>query len=169
MSQIGCSCPLLVMQLFFTPPYSRSVKYLLIKCSFILRRLVLSLDCLICSIVMLWLFEAVVICSLAANSGLFANRAACGTRYRVTCTSGTNLGVPQPCTGNSVDVTVVDLCPGCASNQLNLSQEAFAVIANRDAGRINIEYNRTCARNEKLMVNADGQSGELPIHVGPNL
>ncbi|GKA35304.1 EG45-like domain containing protein [Tanacetum coccineum] len=50
--------------------------------------------------------------------------------------------VPQPCTGNSVDVTVVDLCPGCASNQVDLSQEAFAVIANRDAGRINIEYNR---------------------------
>ncbi|PWA13622.1 barwin-related endoglucanase [Artemisia annua] len=77
----------------------------------------------------------------AANSGLFANRAACGTRYRVTCTSGTN-SVPQPCTGNSVDVTIVDLCPGCASNQIDLSQEAFAVIANRDAGRINIEYNR---------------------------
>ncbi|KAK9076781.1 hypothetical protein SSX86_005115 [Deinandra increscens subsp. villosa] len=79
---------------------------------------------------------------LAANSGLFANRAACGTRYRVTCVSGTNAGVPRPCTGNSVDVTVVDLCPGCAGNQVDLSQEAFAVIANTDAGRINIEYNR---------------------------
>ena len=78
----------------------------------------------------------------AANSGLFANRAACGTRYRVTCTGPTNGGIPQPCTGNSVDVTIVDLCPGCASNQIDLSQEAFAVIANRDARRINIEYNR---------------------------
>ncbi|KAJ0800221.1 putative EG45-like domain containing protein, plant [Helianthus annuus] len=48
---------------------------------------------------------------LATNRDLFNNRAACGTKYRVTCTSGTNAGVPQPCTGNSVDVTVVDLCP----------------------------------------------------------
>ncbi|GKA69335.1 EG45-like domain containing protein, partial [Tanacetum coccineum] len=54
----------------------------------------------------------------------------------------TNDGVLQPCTGNSVDVTVVDFCPACASNQVDLSQEAFAVIANPDAGRINIEYNR---------------------------
>ncbi|GJU25451.1 EG45-like domain containing protein [Tanacetum coccineum] len=79
---------------------------------------------------------------LAANRDMFANGAACGTRYRVTCTGRTNDGVLQPCTGNSVDVTVVDFCPGCASNQVDLSQEAFAVIANPDAGRINIEYNR---------------------------
>ncbi|GKC31965.1 EG45-like domain containing protein [Tanacetum coccineum] len=59
-----------------------------------------------------------------------------------SCYGNQDQGVPQPCTGNSVDVTVVDLCPGCASNQVDLSQEAFAVIANRDAGRINIEYNR---------------------------
>ncbi|KAI7738041.1 hypothetical protein M8C21_010503 [Ambrosia artemisiifolia] len=78
---------------------------------------------------------------LAANSGLFNNRAACGQRYRVTCTSGTN-AVPNPCTGRSVDVTVVDLCPGCAGNQVDLSQEAFQVIANPDAGRVNIDYNR---------------------------
>ncbi|KAJ0591934.1 putative EG45-like domain containing protein, plant [Helianthus annuus] len=66
--------------------------------------------------------------------------AACGTRYRVTCTGRTNLGVLEPCTGQSVDVTVVDLCPGCASDQIDLSQEAFAVIANPDAGRILIDY-----------------------------
>ncbi|MFS7917872.1 putative rlpA-like protein, double-psi beta-barrel [Helianthus anomalus] len=86
-------------------------------------------------------FEDRGVMILAANSGLFNNRAACGTRYRVTCTGGTN-AVAQPCTGRSVDVTVVDLCPGCAGNQVDLSQEAFAVIANTDAGRINIEYNR---------------------------
>ncbi|KAJ0942361.1 putative rlpA-like protein, double-psi beta-barrel [Helianthus annuus] len=79
---------------------------------------------------------------LAANRGLFNNRAACGTRYRVRCTSGTRAGVPQPCTGRSVDVTVVDLCPGCNPNQVDLSREAFQVIANPDAGRINIDYNR---------------------------
>ena len=87
-------------------------------------------------------FEDRGVMILAANSGLFNNREACGHRYRVTCTGGTNAGVPQPCTGRSVDVTVVDLCPGCAGNQVDLSQEAFAVIANTEAGRINIEYNR---------------------------
>ncbi|XP_023731750.1 EG45-like domain containing protein [Lactuca sativa] len=87
-------------------------------------------------------FEDRGVMILAANSGLFANRAACGDRYRVTCTGRTNDGVLNPCTGRSVDVTVVDLCPGCAANQVDLSQEAFAVIANTDAGRINIEYNR---------------------------
>ncbi|KAM0013494.1 putative EG45-like domain containing protein, plant [Helianthus debilis subsp. tardiflorus] len=86
-------------------------------------------------------FEDRGVMILAANSGLFNNRAACGTRYRVTCTGATN-AVAQPCTGRSVDVTVVDLCPGCAGNQVDLSQEAFAVIANTNAGKINIEYNR---------------------------
>ncbi|KAJ0599301.1 putative rlpA-like protein, double-psi beta-barrel [Helianthus annuus] len=79
---------------------------------------------------------------IAANSGLFASAAACGTRYRVTCTSGTNEGVPQPCTGNSVVATIVHLCPGCAANEIDLSRDAFAVIANLDAGRINVEYNQ---------------------------
>ncbi|GJS82824.1 EG45-like domain containing protein [Tanacetum coccineum] len=79
---------------------------------------------------------------LAANSGLFANGAACGTRYRVTCMGRTNDDVLQPCTGNSIDVTVVNLCLRCASNQVDISQEAFVVIANTDAERINIEYNR---------------------------
>ncbi|KAJ0591931.1 putative EG45-like domain containing protein, plant [Helianthus annuus] len=87
-------------------------------------------------------FEDRGVMILAANSGLFNNRAACGQRYRVSCTSRTNDGVLQPCTGRSVDVTVVDLCPGCNPNQVDLSREAFQVIANPDAGRINIEYNR---------------------------
>ncbi len=76
----------------------------------------------------------------AANNGLFGNGAACGRRYRVTCISGTNQGVPRPCRGNSVVVTVVDRCPGCNSDQIDLSQEAFAIIADPNAGRINIDY-----------------------------
>ncbi|CAA2985699.1 EG45-like domain containing protein [Olea europaea var. sylvestris] len=78
----------------------------------------------------------------AANPSLYNNGAACGTRYRVTCTGPTNQGVPQPCTGNDVTVTIVDLCPGCGADQLDLSQEAFSTIANTDAGRIRIEYNQ---------------------------
>ncbi|KAI3709181.1 hypothetical protein L2E82_38940 [Cichorium intybus] len=79
---------------------------------------------------------------VAANARLFAGKGACGRRYRVRCTSGTNLGVPHPCRGGTVDVTVVDLCPGCAGDQLDLSQEAFAMIADPDEGRISIEYHQ---------------------------
>lgn len=74
----------------------------------------------------------------AAGDALWDNGAACGRMYRVTCTSGTN-ATPNPCTGNSVTVRIVDRCPsaGCI---LDLSQEAFSVIGNLDAGRINIDY-----------------------------
>lgn len=70
----------------------------------------------------------------AVNSGLFANKAACGRRYRITCTG------PSSCKGGSVDVTVVDLCPGCSANGFDLSQEAFSAIADPSVGRINIDY-----------------------------
>nr|XP_043627288.1 EG45-like domain containing protein [Erigeron canadensis] len=85
-------------------------------------------------------FKSQGVMIVAANRGLFANKGACGRRYRVRCTGGTNAGVPRPCKGKTIDVTVVDLCPGCAGDQLDLSQEAFAMIANPDAGRIKIDY-----------------------------
>ncbi|KAG8372459.1 hypothetical protein BUALT_Bualt12G0068400 [Buddleja alternifolia] len=74
----------------------------------------------------------------AANPGLFNNRAACGRRYRVRCTGGTN-SVPA-CRNGEVIVRIVDLCPGCGPDQLDLSREAFSAIANPDAGRIRIDY-----------------------------
>ena len=77
---------------------------------------------------------------LAANRGMFANKGACGKRYRVRCTGGTNAGVAHPCKGKTIEVTVVDLCPGCAGYQIDLSQQAFAMIANPDEGKIKIEY-----------------------------
>ncbi|XP_047333525.1 EG45-like domain containing protein [Impatiens glandulifera] len=76
----------------------------------------------------------------AANRALFNNKAACGRRYRVTCTGRTNQGVLQPCRGGSVTVKIVDLCPGCAADQLDLSKEAFSAIADPNAGLINIDY-----------------------------
>ena len=75
----------------------------------------------------------------AASPALYANGAACGRRYSVACTSGTN-AVPNPCRNGRVTVTVVDLCPGCPANGLDLSQEAFSIIADPAAGRINIDY-----------------------------
>ncbi|KAI3444099.1 hypothetical protein Pfo_000764 [Paulownia fortunei] len=76
----------------------------------------------------------------AANPSLYNNRAACGRRYRVRCTGATNQGIPQPCRNGEIIVKIVDLCPGCGANQLDLSQQAFSRIANPDAGRIRIDY-----------------------------
>lgn len=76
----------------------------------------------------------------AASDAIWGNRAACGKRYRVTCTGATNQGVPQPCKGTSVVVKIVDYCPPGCRGTIDLSQEAFAVIANPDAGKIKISY-----------------------------
>ncbi|KAF5195882.1 Eg45-like domain containing protein [Thalictrum thalictroides] len=78
----------------------------------------------------------------AASDAIWNNRAACGRMYRVTCVGPTNQGVPQPCRGNGVIVKIVDYCPpGCAGT-IDLSQEAFAMIADPNAGKITIEYNQ---------------------------
>ncbi|KAK8954624.1 EG45-like domain containing protein [Platanthera zijinensis] len=76
----------------------------------------------------------------AASDEIWDNRAACGRQYTVTCTGATNQG-GYPCNGNSVVVTIVDYCPppGCQAT-MDLSQEAFAAIANTDAGKILISY-----------------------------
>lgn len=78
---------------------------------------------------------------VAADPGLFNSKAACGKTCTVRCTGGTNQGTPQPCLDGEVTVTIVDLCPECAANQLDLSLEAFSAIANPDAGKITVEYN----------------------------
>ncbi|XP_012831268.1 PREDICTED: EG45-like domain containing protein [Erythranthe guttata] len=78
----------------------------------------------------------------AANPSLYNNGAACGTSYRVRCTGRTNAGVLAPCRNGEITVRIVDLCPGCGVDQLDLSQEAFSMIADPNAGRILIEYNR---------------------------
>ncbi|XP_026657868.1 putative EG45-like domain containing protein 1 [Phoenix dactylifera] len=77
----------------------------------------------------------------AASDPIYDNGAACGRQYSVTCTGPTNEGVPHPCTGASVTVTIVDRCPspGCQAT-LDLSEQAFAAIADLNAGKINIEY-----------------------------
>ncbi|KAH6779394.1 hypothetical protein C2S52_010631 [Perilla frutescens var. hirtella] len=75
----------------------------------------------------------------AANPSLYNNGKACGQRYRIRCTGGTNHG-DKPCRNGHVTVKIVDLCPDCASNQLDLSKQAFSKIGNPDAGVIRINY-----------------------------
>ncbi|KAI8562769.1 hypothetical protein RHMOL_Rhmol03G0061000 [Rhododendron molle] len=71
----------------------------------------------------------------AASDAIWNNRAACGRMYRVHCTGS------QHCKDQSVVVKIVDYCPppGCAGT-FDLSKEAFSVIADPDAEKINIEY-----------------------------
>nr|KYP40422.1 EG45-like domain containing protein [Cajanus cajan] len=77
----------------------------------------------------------------AASDALYANGAACGKMYKITCTGPTNQGVPQPCKGGSVTVKIVDRCPSPAcKSTIDLSQEAFSAIADLNAGKINIDY-----------------------------
>ncbi|TVU46246.1 hypothetical protein EJB05_05771, partial [Eragrostis curvula] len=79
---------------------------------------------------------------IAAGSDVFwSGGSPCDQVYEVTCTGATNQGVPHPCTGRSVTVKIVDLCPSPACRgTIDLSQEAFAVIADPNAGKVNIEY-----------------------------
>ncbi|KAK6136453.1 hypothetical protein DH2020_029809 [Rehmannia glutinosa] len=78
----------------------------------------------------------------AASDTIWDNKAACGRTYKVKCTGATNKGVPNPCTGQSVVVRVVDYCPPGCRGTIDLSQEAFAVIANTDAGKIKIQFDQ---------------------------
>ncbi|PON42165.1 Expansin, partial [Parasponia andersonii] len=75
------------------------------------------------------------------SNELWNNGEACGRTIGVMCTGATNLA-PQSCiegTDIAVVVEITDHCPKCSST-INLSEDAFSVIANPDAGRIWIEY-----------------------------
>lgn len=77
----------------------------------------------------------------AASNELWGSGDACGNKYRVKCLSGTNAGVPHPCKHNTdVVVTIVDFCPPGCQGTFDLSQEAFAKIADRNEGKINIDF-----------------------------
>lgn len=74
---------------------------------------------------------------VAVNEGLWDNGAACGRRYRIRCVSGNN----RPCKGGSIDVKVVDSCPGSSCpNTLLMSNDAFAAISRFPHAKINVEY-----------------------------
>ncbi|KAK8504009.1 hypothetical protein V6N13_092764 [Hibiscus sabdariffa] len=74
----------------------------------------------------------------AAGDELWDDGEVCGKTFTVKCTGAQN-DVPHPCTGKSVKVKIADQCPGCPST-MDLSQEAFAHIADPVAGIINIDY-----------------------------
>ncbi|XP_042482310.1 EG45-like domain containing protein [Macadamia integrifolia] len=73
-----------------------------------------------------------------ASDTIWNNRAACGRSYTVTCTGAAN-DTPNPCKGGSITVKIVDYCANC-NGDINLSQDAFAKIADLEAGKIKVEY-----------------------------
>lgn len=64
----------------------------------------------------------------AINDGEYAKAAACGSCLNVVGPKG------------SIKVRVVDRCPECAGNHIDLSAQAFAKIAEPKAGRVPITY-----------------------------
>ncbi|XWS17903.1 hypothetical protein CRYUN_Cryun33cG0108500 [Craigia yunnanensis] len=77
----------------------------------------------------------------AASDEIWNDGRGCGQMYQVTCISGTNEGTPYPCWGSgTVEVKIVDRCPAGCRGTIDLSQQAFASIADPDSGVINISY-----------------------------
>lgn len=64
----------------------------------------------------------------AMNAPQYQNSQACGTCIDVTGPKGT------------ITIRIVDLCPECKSGDLDLSEQAFALIADKVAGRVPISW-----------------------------
>ncbi|WCJ30196.1 plant natriuretic peptide A [Euphorbia peplus] len=76
------------------------------------------------------------------SDALWNNGAACGRRYRVSCIKGAN-EAPHPCKpGTSVVVKIVDYCSRGCQGVINLSRDAFARIADPDAGLVVARYDQ---------------------------
>jgi expansin (peptidoglycan-binding protein) len=64
----------------------------------------------------------------AIDTDEFAKSASCGSCLSVSGPKG------------KLTLKIVDLCPGCGANHLDLSAEAFAKIADPQAGKVTITY-----------------------------
>ncbi|KAF2539328.1 hypothetical protein F2Q68_00020403 [Brassica cretica] len=73
------------------------------------------------------------------RNNLWQGSRACGRRYSVRCI-GPTYNFPGACTGRSVIVKVVDFCREPCNGDLNLSRDAFRVIANTNAGNVRVQY-----------------------------
>ncbi|KAG8047799.1 hypothetical protein GUJ93_ZPchr0008g13195 [Zizania palustris] len=81
----------------------------------------------------------------AASDKFWNNGAVCGRCFVVRCTGAAYGGGGNPCTGGSVTVKTVDNCASSDgdTSTIDLSREAFAKIANLDAGVVKVTYNPT--------------------------
>ncbi|RDX44878.1 barwin-like endoglucanase [Lentinus brumalis] len=67
--------------------------------------------------------------AVALSSSQYSGGSNCGRRISVQYQ------------GKSVQATVRDLCPGCASGSIDLTSSAFQQLASLDAGRIQVTWN----------------------------
>jgi expansin (peptidoglycan-binding protein) len=58
--------------------------------------------------------------------------------YSLSILRGTYTAVDN---GKHIDVTIEDLCVGCGTDSIDLSQGAFATLADLDVGVIPIQWN----------------------------
>ncbi|XP_020692968.1 EG45-like domain containing protein 2 [Dendrobium catenatum] len=65
------------------------------------------------------------------------NSELCGQQLKVTCIDDQN--PQQYCKSSSVIVTLVDHCDECPDS-ITLSEEAFDVIAKKEAGNVKVKY-----------------------------
>ncbi|KAH0457334.1 hypothetical protein IEQ34_012649 [Dendrobium chrysotoxum] len=72
----------------------------------------------------------------AVGHAIWNNKRICGQKLNVRCINDDD---SQSCKNSSVTVEVVDLCDGC-NDSIVLSEEAFDVIANKEVGRVKVEY-----------------------------
>ncbi|KAF5748091.1 hypothetical protein HS088_TW04G00040 [Tripterygium wilfordii] len=78
----------------------------------------------------------------AVSNQMWKNGRVCGKHLRVSCTGKANES-PRACRGSrgqSITVRIVDLCDGCKGNHIDLSLQAFAKIADPDAGVVKISF-----------------------------
>ncbi|MBA0842972.1 hypothetical protein Goarm_000203 [Gossypium armourianum] len=95
----------------------------------------------------------------AASDAIWDDGAACGRKYKVKCTGATNQS-PHPCRGKKyVVVKVVDYCPSGCEGTIDLSQEAFASIADPDAGKIKISFHQYV----NLIINLSIQEHDISL------
>jgi expansin (peptidoglycan-binding protein) len=77
-------------------------------------------------------------CGFSASPGDLMVAAMNVVEYAGSAVCGEYVHVKGP--KGEVTVRIVDLCPGCGVGHLDLSQEAFAVIADLPQGRVNITW-----------------------------
>ncbi|KAL5553300.1 hypothetical protein UlMin_040701 [Ulmus minor] len=77
----------------------------------------------------------------SASKKLYGNRSICGKMDKVKCLGADNKLEPNPCRVTyELNVSMVDLCPGCKGDHIDLSRDAFQSIAHLSAGRIKIAF-----------------------------
>ncbi|XP_057872061.2 EG45-like domain containing protein [Cryptomeria japonica] len=77
-----------------------------------------------------------------ASDAFWDNGGVCGNHYQTTCIGPANNGDASPCRGRPIVVKIVDYCPSGCVGTIDLSQDAFADIADPDAGIVHINYER---------------------------